>query len=179
MPRCKHCKNKFVPKQFNAKYCEEIDCKVADGMNRLELISKANKKKWSKDKAELKESLKTKSDWLKETQVVFNEWIRLRDKKLGCVSCGTFTGKENAGHYRSTAACPELRFDELNVHKQCEHCNTYLSANLIEYRKELIKRIGVEKVEWIEGKHEPKKYTILELIELKVKYKDKIKELKK
>lgn len=84
--------------------------------------------------------------------------------------------KENAGHYRSVGSCPELRFEPLNVHLQCEYCNTYLHANLINYRINLIKKIGIKKVEWIEGKHDPKRYTKEQLIDLKEYYKNKIKE---
>ena len=101
----------------------------------------------------------------------------MRDKNLLCISCQKPPKKRNAGHYRSVGACPELRFEELNCHMQCEHCNTYLSGNLIEYRKNLILKIGVEKVEFLESKHEPKKYTIDEIKEIKAKYKQKLKGL--
>jgi hypothetical protein len=35
------------------------------------------------------------------------------------------------------------------------------------YRPELIRRIGLANVEWLEGPHEPAKYTIDELREIK------------
>lgn len=130
-------------------------------------------------KKELKERLKTRTDWLNEVQVIFNEFIRLRDCGLPCISCGNNNDvKWNAGHYRSVGGNPEIRFHELNVHKQCEYCNTYLHGNLIEYRKGLIKKIGPEFVELLEGPQVAKHYSIPELIELKVIYKDKIKRLK-
>jgi len=44
---------------------------------------------------------------------------------------------------------------------------------LIDYRICLIKRIGVEKVEWLEKKHEPKHFTIPELKQLIKEYKQK------
>lgn len=137
------------------------------------------KKDWSAEKKVIKDKLKTRTDWLNEVQVVFNEFIRLRDKGLPCISCGNNNEvKWNAGHYRSVGGNPELRFNELNVYKQCEYCNTYLHGNLIEYRKGLIKKIGAEQVEILEGPQTPKHYSIRELIELKVIYKDKIKNLK-
>ncbi len=97
---------------------------------------------------------------MKEAQTIFNTWIRLRDKGNLCISCDKICKKENAGHYKSVGGFPELRFEPLNVHLQCEYCNTYLHGNLIEYRKRLIKKIGLEKAEWLEKKHDPKKYTI-------------------
>jgi hypothetical protein len=34
---------------------------------------------------------------------------------------------------------------------------------LSEYRSNLLKKIGLQKVEWLEGPHDPKKYVIEEL----------------
>tara|TARA_R110002126_G_scaffold64861_4_gene165898 strand:+ start:103 stop:357 length:255 start_codon:yes stop_codon:yes gene_type:complete len=56
-----------------------------------------------------------------------------------------------------------LRYDEDNCHKQCSVCNNYKSGNLSEYRSNLLKKIGLQKVEWLEGPHDPKKYVIEEL----------------
>jgi hypothetical protein len=139
-------------------------------------LTKANNTKWRKEKKERKEALKTRSEWMQDLQDVFNTFIRTRDKDKPCISCGTFTGKMNAGHYKSVGGSPELRFNELNVHKQCEYCNTHLSANLIEYRIGLVKRIGVEQVEFLERKdHAPLKITVEEIKEQIKVYRDKIK----
>ena len=135
-------------------------------------------KKERKEHRQAKERIKSRGDWLKEAQAVFNKYIRLRDEKDPCISCGrNHTGQYHAGHYRSVGAAPELRFDENNVHKQCAPCNNHKSGNAIEYRIALVKRIGLDKVEWLEGPHEAKKYTIEEIKEIKMKYKAKAKEL--
>jgi len=42
----------------------------------------------------------------------------------------------------------------------------------------LIEKIGLERVEWLEGPHEPKKYTIDELKGIRDLYRRKLKELK-
>ena len=84
----------------------------------------------------------------------------------------------NAGHYLSTGARPELRFDEQNVHKQCERCNTYLHANLIAYRARLIERVGLPTVERLEGPHAPKKYSIADLKQIRDEYRQKTRQLK-
>ncbi len=175
MPRCKTCKSKFIPKVFLQKNCLlSPECIEAELLHKKEL----QKKSWRKEKKERKEALKTRTDYLNELQVVFNQFIRYRDKGNNCISCNKPAKKENAGHYRSVGGNPELRFNELNCFLQCEYCNTYLHANLINYRINLINKIGIDKVEWLEGKHEPKKYTIEELKGLKVLYKLKIKALK-
>jgi hypothetical protein len=85
--------------------------------------------------------------------------------------------KANAGHYLSTGARPELRFEPLNVHLQCEQCNTYLSGNLINYRVGLIQRIGLAEVERLEGPHPPAKLTIEDLRAIRDDYRRKLKEM--
>jgi hypothetical protein len=123
----------------------------------------------SAEKREGRESLMTRREWLKGAQAAFNAWIRERDYGLPCISCGRNTGsKRNAGHYLSVGSHPELRFEPLNCHSQCEHCNSWQSGNAVEYRRRLIEKIGVFSVEWLEGPHEPKKYTIEELKQLAV-----------
>ena len=105
----------------------------------------------------------------------FNRFIRIRDRALPCISCGTTAAvKYDAGHYLSVGAHPELRFNELNCHKQCSsNCNVHKSGNLIRYRIGLIQKIGIEKVEWLEGHHEHNQLQIHDLKELKELYKKK------
>lgn len=119
---------------------------------------------------------------MKEAQRAFNAFIRERDRYLGCVSChmpADYRGQWHASHYRSTAAAPELRFDELNVHKSCAQCNSFKSGNVVEYRLRLLDRIGPEAVEKLEGPHPPKKYDIDTLIEICRTYRHKLRELQK
>ena len=176
MKLCKNCKEPFKPTYNSVQQVCSFECSIELSKT---LAEKKKAKQWNKEKKVRKEKLKTNSDYLKELQVVFNKWVRLRDQGLNCISCQKPAKKENAGHYRSVGGNPELRFEPLNNNLQCEYCNTYLHGNLIDYRINLIKKIGLEKVEWLEGYHEPKKYTIDELKGLKVMYKLKIKQLEK
>ena len=124
---------------------------------------------------EAKVKAKTKAQWMKEAQAAFNKFIRIRDGNH-CISCGKqSSGQIHGGHYRTTKAAPELRFNELNCHSQCAQCNNYLSGNLVSYRKNLVAKIGIELVEWIEGPHDPKHYTIDDLKAIKKEYTDRLK----
>lgn len=166
--KCKICADKFEPLKTTQQVCGWA-CAVA-------MATKQREAKERKAYKIAKEKLKTKGDYLREAQIVFNRWIRLRDEGKNCISCDKPMHKKiNAGHYRSVGACPELRFDELNVHAQCEHCNSFLSGNIILYRQNLIKKLGIDTVEWLEGKHEPNHYTIEQIVELKKEYSAKIK----
>ncbi len=173
MPRCKECKEKFEPKYFNQKFCMNYDeCIKAHS-------TWANEKEWKKKKKEIKESLKTHSDYVKELQVVFNRYIRLRDKDKPCISCKTILkGKYDAGHFLSVGNYPGLRFNEKNVHGQCVHCNQWRGGNLHEYRDNLEVRIGEEELRKLElSRDTSNKLTIPELIELKELYKEKIRKI--
>jgi hypothetical protein len=80
-------------------------------------------------------------DLIKKATIKFNKFIRERDNGLPCISCGTHTELQ-AGHFYSGGHYSCLKFNENNVHGQCKRCNYFLSGNLNEYRKNLVKRIG-------------------------------------
>ena len=143
-----------------------------------EWVKVKNQKDWNKEKKERKEALKTNSDYVRELQVVFNTFIRLRDKDKLCISCPNgLKGKYDAGHYHSVGSYPELRFNEDNVSGQCVHCNQHKRGNLIEYSINLPLRIGKKRFNRLtELKNIPRKYTIQELKGLKELYKLKIKQ---
>lgn len=166
---CKSCKEKFSPRSTTQQACS-IECAIILASKKKE---KDSKLKLRQDKLKLK----TRAVWLREAQSVFNKYIRQRDKDAPCISCGRYhNGQYHAGHYRSVGANPELRFDELNNHKQCSACNNHLSGNIVEYRKNLLVKIGQEKLDLLEGPHEPKKYTIDEIKAIKTHFKTKLKE---
>jgi len=175
--KCRVCTEGFIPARPLQVVCG-FGCAKILGKKAAERTRKAFDKAQRKAHREAKQRIKTKSEHLKECQHVFNKFIRLRDEKSPCISCGRFhSGQYHAGHYRSIGACRELRFCEDNVHKQCAPCNSHKSGNAIEYRISLIKKIGLDRVEWLEGKHEPKKYTIDQIKEIKAEYRRKCKEL--
>ncbi|WP_259740038.1 recombination protein NinG [Pseudomonas brassicacearum] len=178
--KCKNaeCRTEFVPVRELQAACG-VPCAIA--------ITNANKEKARKslarqERAEIREKrvkLKSRAQYLKETQAVFNEWVRARDAALPCVSCGRHhEGQYHAGHYRTVGANPELRFEPLNVHKQCAPCNNHKSGDIVNYRIELVTRIGADKVDWLEGPHEPQRYTIEELKTIKADYRAKTRDLK-
>jgi hypothetical protein len=59
------------------------------------------------------------------------------------------------------------------------HCNQHKSGNAVEYRINLVKRIGQDKVEYLESCNDPVKYTIEDAKEIKRLYNEKLKELRK
>lgn len=171
--KCKTCKKSFSPTYSTTQNTCSVQC----------AIHLANEKKsddWKKRKVKLKRDLMTLPDHLKIAQMVFNKFIRLRDQGKECISCGQPPKKANAGHYFSQGGHSNVRFDEDNVHLQCEHCNSFLSGNLLNYQIGIEKRIGGERlIELHSRAHEVKKWTAEELKEITDRYRKKIKAIEK
>ena len=114
---------------------------------------------------------------LNKTQLYFNRYIRIRDEGQPCISCDSYN-TYTASHFYNVGHYPTLRFNELNCHISCIRCNKYLHGNLLEYRKRLIDRIGMDKFSELEvlkgwDKRVNHKWNRLELIEILEIYKAK------
>ena len=84
----------------------------------------------------------------------FSLMIRARDEIDGyfrCPTCGRILSidQADAGHYISRVRKATM-FDEMNVHAQCRKCNRFQEGNHFIYRKWLIEKYGIEKVEAME-----------------------------
>ena len=179
---CRECKEKYIPKRILSPVCEKFECKVAYATKAAEKSAIARKKRETSALKERKEKLKSLTDYIHEAQRHFNAYVRYRDlaKGYGCISCGTMTCRLwSAGHFRTTKAAPQLRFNEDNVNLQCGwNCNVNQSGNIVEYRIELVRRIGVERVEALENNNDIHRYTIEEVKAITKKYKELTKQLK-
>lgn len=100
-------------------------------------------------------------------------YVRVRDRMEPCLSCGASIQEVESGpwrpggywdgaHFLSKAAMPSIRFNTWNIHKTCKICNGGENryrhagkANSVKagYRAGLIRKIGLERVEWLEGPH--------------------------
>lgn len=192
---CRICKAGFTPYSSTQIVCG-VKCALEwnrrqDEKGRL----KREKAQRAKDKA-WKQANKPLRKCVQEAQAEFNRYIRLRDRFENCISCDRPPheidseqgwkpgGAWDCGHYLTVGSHPELRFNEDNAGRQCKACNggagrfsrKSRTVNQ-EYRENLVKRIGLERVEWLEGPHEPAKYTPEQLAEIREKYRLKAKEL--
>ncbi len=182
---CRSCGEKFRPSLSTQKACS-VKCALDLAPANHDKARKAIDQRERREIQVRKEKLKSRGDHMREAQALFNEFIRLRDAGQPCISCDSLpndhdliTGSRwDAGHYRSVGACPELRFEPLNVHRQCVKCNRNLSGNAVEYRIRLVHRIGADQVTFLEGPHPPRKYTIEDLKAIKAEYRAKLKQLK-
>ncbi len=174
---CKICKEKFRPDRQMQMVCSP-KCSIEYANQHLN--KKATKTKQTARKALKQYNMNDIPVLKRRAQKIFNEFIRLRDKNLPCVSCQKIIGKDetsHASHFRP-ATNSRLRYDERNVWRSCVKCNVFLSSNAIEYKKALIIKLGIDVVEELETTNDTYKYTKEELQEIIKTYREKVKVLK-
>lgn len=153
-----------------------------DKLKAQRQASKAEKERKAKERQQKADFRKTDVKWLKANAEYYcNKYIRLRDANDGCISCGTRNPNivYAAGHFIPKGRCLPLRYNELNIHKQCNnYCNKHLSGNPGPYEAALRIKLGNEVVEWLKGPHDPVRYRAEDYLLIIEHYKQKIKQLK-
>jgi len=102
---------------------------------------------------------------------IFSEYIRKKEKGV-CFTCGYRDNWKNmqAGHCIHGDA---VDFIEENIHCQCIRCNKFLNGNLEIYIPKFIRLYGFETYQKIlDQKHKKNKYSISELENIILKYKN-------
>ena len=160
--RCKACLETFYPRATTQKACS-INC-------AQKLVKADQQRALKADSRKRRQAIKGHREWLREAQAAFNRFVRVRDYGRPCISSGremdwegkgiTTGSRVDAGHYRSTGAASHLRFNLWNCHAQSVRDNRDLSGNAVDYRIGLIERIGLERVEALEGDNEPRRFDI-------------------
>jgi hypothetical protein len=167
--KCKYCSERYTPKHSSLEPCWKYECRLKHLEANTAKINRANK-------ATAKEKIKSYSQRLQEAKKVFQKWVRVRDKGLPCISCGTVKCNEWAGgHYFKAETYTHLIFDERNCHKQCNaYCNKHRDGAQAEYRIGLVNRYGEAYVKGLEDLamlKQQRKYTNQEIEDIKTKYK--------
>ena len=177
-PKARHCEvchTLYTPQRMG-----QVVCRPACAMKKVRLEKVA-------ERAQIKtrkEAIKTIPDLIKEAQHAFNAFVRARDSAKPCICCGrtqeagygTAAHGWDCGHYRSTGSASHLRFNEDNAHRQLVICNRHGAGRAVDYRRGLINRIGLERVEALEASNTPHKWTREELIGIRDHYRKLLKE---
>lgn len=179
--KCPICGDLFTKSRPLQKVCGPA-CAL---IHARKLQEKKQAKQEAAERKQTREKLKAMETYpqlVKKAQAAFNAFIRARDAGKPCICCGQPLGNEpnsfDAGHYRSVGSAPHMRFVEDNVHGQRKYCNNYLAGNHVEYRKGLIDRVGLKRVEQIESDQTIRKYTREGLEEIARYYRAEARRLK-
>lgn len=170
---CPKCQESLPLASFTsarAKYCRK--CLVIRKLEQRNAMTQRSLER-TKVKKQKTVGIVRISDLKKEAQKVFNKYIRTRDKDLPCISCGATTARAwHAGHFWAQGMNGALRFFVDNCHKQCDSCNVWKHGNLLNYRINLVKKIGEERVKNLDNLHTlMKRWTREELEAIISKYK--------
>lgn len=118
---------------------------------------KVYKDKQSKDKKSKAEA-KTSGELNGELQRKINKIARLIDlsNSRSCISCShgedeNWTRQVHGAHFHDVGGNNTIRFHLDNIHASCSVCNVYSSNHKKDYRAKLIKRYGIEYLEFVES----------------------------
>lgn len=151
-------------------------------MQKATLKATKSSRELKKAEKEHKERMRL-PDALKRTQLLFNEYIRLRDVGKPCISSGIpWKNDFDAGHFFSVKQFSALRFDYDNCHGQSVQDNRFKEGNYQDYAVNLPLRIGEQRFAELlkraeRSKQTVKKWTLEELALIRSELKKKIKEL--
>ncbi|MGL4518063.1 MAG: recombination protein NinG [Shewanella sp.] len=185
--KCKMCQGLFQPTR-SIQPCCNFNCEIAYATEHAKKKAanrefQANKKERAAKREAAKKTKEYRdSNYPKQfdlTKQVVQRWAGgVRDAGKPCISCSTTNDVQYAGgHYRTVGANPELALDTRNIHRQCnKRCNCELGGNIHGamgthgYVVGLVNRYGQSFVDWLDGPHEPKKYTCEQLREIRAYY---------
>ena len=163
------CKNKCGTEIPIVRLCEDIiqrkgfcgaTCliEVARAKQQAAAKKKAKSDQVKKD-AEFKEmKVRVKSD--RETigklkgilQGLTNKLAKIVNYRDDCISCGKDLANEkqvDGGHWIAVGQCDAMRFNMMQIFRQCTNCNNFLKGNQLEYERRLREIKGDEYVEYL------------------------------
>jgi hypothetical protein len=155
--KCTGCK-KFFPKDTLkavpvGKFHSEECMKNWANNSTDRLIKKANQLERRKDSE--RKRVFNASDLKKRkaaAKKACHAYIKARDLGNLCICCNRPLGKNyDSGHWLESGNHPKTRYDEDNIHSQSVYCNQYKGGDSDDYRGNLIKKIGIERVERLES----------------------------
>jgi hypothetical protein len=180
---CKWCRTLFVPQYNRVQPTCSPTCAIA--FTRAKQAKEALQEA-KRAKREYRRDHLTINQLKKRADREFGKFIRERDFGKPCICCDEYAksgewengGLYDAGHYRTKGAADHLRYNEDNVHLQRKYCNKWKSGNQVEYRKRLVLKIGIDRVDALDNNNETKHWDREELVAIRKLYLGKWKALK-
>lgn len=175
--KTKTCQNKGCSVRFTQFNSIVVWCSPKCGQEIAQSKVKENYKKET-HRMKKKHLDNDRKHQMKLAKDACHTYIRFRDRHLPCIDCS----KDNvaqwqAGHYKTQGGFPALRFNEMNIHKQCSQCNKDGLRGQVLYRRNLVEKIGQRNVDWLEVDHPPQNLTLDDLKGIQWWYKLRLKML--
>ena len=122
--RVRSCKKLFAPRNSLQVVCG-YPCALA-------LVKQKEQDNYKKDTRKLKAEYydNDKKHWKNKAKVSCHKYIRARDDRLACISCGELSvGQWQAGHFKTRGSSSQLQYHHWNINKECSQCNMFGSNN--------------------------------------------------
>ena len=163
--KCKQC-SEYIPLKaksekvyHKAKFCS-FDCMTIWGLDQVakDKAKKASRAKQKKDeeframKIRVKDDSETIGKLKGRLQKYTNQLAKIVNHREDCISCGKPLAGEkqvDGGHFIAVGQCDAMRFNLMNIFRQCVNCNDFLSGNQLEYERRLREIKGDEYVEYL------------------------------
>ena len=149
--QCRICKDIYTPYRPLQRVCG-VTCAIALGKQKAA----------RKALRTYREDSKTLTQHKKDTSFLMHKYIRLRDMRRPCISCGQspYQGQRHASHFRPRSTAAQLSYNFLNVWASCAQCNGSKSGNLGPYRVALTKILTPSQLLAIEHNNERAEFTV-------------------
>jgi Zn finger protein HypA/HybF involved in hydrogenase expression len=137
--------------------------------NKFIADKKAGKKPAKKKRTKI-ELMHDKKFWHDKVAKECHSYIKERDVDMACISCQQTNAYQwDAGHFKTRAGFPQLKYNTFNIFKQCRRCNSR-SGNINGgkgfgrgYVWGLMNRCGTARIEYLERDHKAKHYSAHDL----------------
>lgn len=174
-PKCRHCKERFVPKYFLQPFCLKDDaCKVAAQEWAMAEVRKKADKDFKQWKEKMKPSVYSKK-YKSQLQSEINKLARMIDMKFydTCIDCGRPFGNQIDGsHYHNVGSHNSTRWNLHNIHAAKSDCNQFHGGKKEGYSSGLAYRYGADYFQMVLSL--PQEYSLIKLSENEVVEKLKI-----
>lgn len=172
---------KEMKEKAQQKYEKNLEKYLKDQNRRFEKLKRQIE--WKKPLKRLEKKKDETKSLKKKLYELVQKYARLRDSDQywwwHCISCWKRVrwDKADGGHYISRANM-STAFNPYNIHLQCKGCNWMLWWNIIEFRKNLVKKIGEAEVLKLEKMKNQVKHRTKEELEIEIAYyENKVQEL--
>lgn len=159
---CRICKTKFAPRSSTTVVCS-IECAIENNKRNADRLEARRKVIAKREHKQALEAIKRPQEWFDDCKKIAQKYARIRDKDDGCISCDkgpNWWGQWHGSHFMPAGNNKAVALNLLNINKACSECNNHKSGNLVVYQDKLIKKIGLEKVEWLKSQKQPHRFDV-------------------
>ena len=129
------------------------DCAFNFTVKEAAKRKKKEEVEYKRETTKMRVSARKRTEWYQLLQTEVNQHVRDRDSDKLCCTCNTatVTSKYDAGHFLAVSTHKDVRFNLMNIHKQCAQCNNQYGGQRDIYQIFMVGKYGADRVEFLRG----------------------------